>query len=634
MDDDDLSDAGDPPGVGDFLRQIARAEPRNPGGSMAYGPTTPGGLASETGSARSDLVAGEVIDGKYRIEAPLGRGGMGSVYEATHLGTGRAVALKVLAPELTANEAAIERFRREARAAGQLRHPNVVDVTDFGFGERQGVRLAYLGMELLRGKTLRAVLDEERRLPLDVAIDVLAQVCGAIAEAHRLGILHRDLKPENIHLEPIGRGRYLAKVLDFGIAKLVYEASTMPAGDADEARLQTRVSTSAATTPSSLTRLGAAIGTPRYMSPEQWRGSANDVRTDIYSLGVIAFEMLSGEAPFSGKERFIGLEHAELPAPSLADKAPAVPRPIATVVGAALAKDPAARPPSAAAFVAALHARTETTAGLIRRSLGLCVDHYALVSRRCVLLWLPPVIIAAVSVGDALLVHAGVLSRQADKSIEGVIQMAMLLSIFLWVPVTGKLVPLVVDLLAGRAAPRPPSRDPVVRIVARSFPSMALALVVLTLGMVLVVALTDRVASLVGSKDHLAYVREPLMQVVGALIVAPFIACGAVVVVEQAGGVRPLRRSATLLRPMLRMSFGVTLFYNLLTVGLPALAMTLLGTTGALKDASAIDTTRLRELFAWIVTAGLAPFALVPIALLYLRAREAEGAPVESPSDP
>jgi hypothetical protein len=215
---------------------------------------------------------------------------------------------------------------------------------------------------------------------------------------------------------------------------------------------------------------------------------------------------------------------------------------------------------------------------------------------------------------------------------EGVIQVAMLLSIFLWVPVTGKLVPLVADLLAGRATPRPPPPDPFARIIARSLPSMALALSALTIGMVLIVALTDRVASLVGSKDHLAYVREPLMQAVGALIVAPFIACGAVVVVEQAGGVRPLRRSATLLRPMLRTSFGVTLFYNILTVGLPALAMVVLGSTGALKDASVIDTTRLRELLGWIVTAALAPFALVPIALLYLRAREAEGAPIESPA--
>ncbi len=202
---DETHTAALPSAADTFLRELARAPAR----------ALPGMNLQE------EQLNGEVIDGKYRVEALLGHGGMGAVYEATHLGTGRTVALKVLVPELTANEGAIERFKREALATGRLRHPNVVDITDFGFAERGGVRLAYLVMELLRGKTLRAQLDAEGPMTVDTALDVLDQVCAAVSEAHAQGILHRDIKPENIHLGPGDRERYRVKVLDFGIAKLV-----------------------------------------------------------------------------------------------------------------------------------------------------------------------------------------------------------------------------------------------------------------------------------------------------------------------------------------------------------------------------------------------------------------------------
>jgi serine/threonine-protein kinase len=149
---------------------------------------------------------GKTLDGKYRIERLRGRGGMGSVYRATHLGTERPVALKVIAPELMANPEFVERFRREAKAAGRLRHPNVVNVTDFGFASAGAGRIAYLVMEYLEGQTLAEHLRHRRRMPLRLVVDIMEQVCLAIGEAHRVGILHRDLKPENIWLEPNGRG--------------------------------------------------------------------------------------------------------------------------------------------------------------------------------------------------------------------------------------------------------------------------------------------------------------------------------------------------------------------------------------------------------------------------------------------
>src|SRR5260370_24692204 len=163
---------------------------------------------------------GQVLDEKYRLERLLGQGGMGAVYLDTHLGTERYVALKLITPQFMRNAEFVERFKREARAAGRLRHPNVVDVTDFGFARTGTESVAYLVMEYLDGCTLSDVLAEEKRLPLYWVVDILEQVCAAVHEAHRQGIVHRDLKPDNIWLEPNGLGGYRIKVLDFGIAKL------------------------------------------------------------------------------------------------------------------------------------------------------------------------------------------------------------------------------------------------------------------------------------------------------------------------------------------------------------------------------------------------------------------------------
>src|SRR5437879_9805074 len=168
---------------------------------------------------------GQTLDQKYRLERLLGKGGMGAVFLASHLGSERYVALKLIAPQFMRNQEFVERFKREARAAGRLRHPNVVDVTDFGFARAGKESVAYLVMEYLDGCTLSDVLAEETRLPLYWVVDILEQVCAAVEEAHQQGILHRDLKPDNIWLEPNGLGGYRVKVLDFGIAKLAAATS-------------------------------------------------------------------------------------------------------------------------------------------------------------------------------------------------------------------------------------------------------------------------------------------------------------------------------------------------------------------------------------------------------------------------
>jgi len=261
----------------------------------------------------NQLCAGDLLDRKYRIEAQVGHGGMGTVYRATHLHTTRTVAIKVIRPHLVSHAEFVERFRREAEAAGRLRHPNVVDVTDFGFADTADGQVAYLVMEFLDGCTLSDVLAEETRLRVSWVVDIIEQVSSALDEAHAQGIVHRDLKPENIWLEPNRRGGYTIKVLDFGLVKLgdmadplsfrlKAEATAIQAELAEATEADTMAGTPAsADTPTiasdALTRFGAITGTPMYMSPEQCRGDQVDGRSDIYSLGVIAYRMLSGQTP-------------------------------------------------------------------------------------------------------------------------------------------------------------------------------------------------------------------------------------------------------------------------------------------------------------------------------------------------
>src|SRR5450755_4379443 len=163
---------------------------------------------------------GEILDAKYRIDKHLGAGGMGNVYLATHLGTTRVVAVKVIAPKWGREPQFLARFQREAQACGRLRHPNIGNVTDFGIAKAVNGDMPYLVMEFLDGQTLSDFQKAHPQLPLPLVADFLDQIGLALAEAHRHGIIHRDLKPDNVWLEPNGRGGYTAKVLDFGVAKV------------------------------------------------------------------------------------------------------------------------------------------------------------------------------------------------------------------------------------------------------------------------------------------------------------------------------------------------------------------------------------------------------------------------------
>src|ERR1041385_2008948 len=415
---------------------------------------------------------GEVLDEKYRLEHLLGKGGMGAVYLATHLGTERYVALKLISPQFMRNNEFVERFKREARAAGRLRHPNVVDVTDFGFAHVKTGQVAYLVMEYLDGCTLGDVLAEEKRLPLEWVADILDQVCSAVHEAHQQGIIHRDLKPANIWLEPNRLGSYRVKVLDFGIAKLGEAGAPVSEDDpaatiiddtaaagtsvgletdtllqGDEPRTQnvkakgngegfaTRLQDSL-TNPllqhnedasdddgtllfeqgtqgvarhtqhsttveqaSALTRVGAIMGTPLYMSPEQCGGGYVDTRSDIYSLGVITYQMLAGEPPFAGNTSAVMRAHREQKPRDLRERANKIPKRVAGVVMSALSKNPSERPQTAFAFGSSLRAQSEGVGALYRRAFALYSEYFPKFIKLSLIAHVPMIITSLLVVG-------------------------------------------------------------------------------------------------------------------------------------------------------------------------------------------------------------------------------------------
>jgi hypothetical protein len=278
-----------------------------------------------------------VVDNKYRVEQLLGRGGMGAVYRARDMRLDRLVALKVVRADLLGDPEARRRFRREAQIVARLQHPSIVSVFDYGTFPDGG---AYLVMELVRGEDLRRVLQREGRLEPQRAIAILSTVCAAIEAAHRDGVLHRDLKPENILLPG---GEIGAKVLDFGVAKVMADRAE-PATGADGGTM--------------VTAAGMLVGTPAYMAPEQFHGAAPDARTDVFSLGVIAYEMLSGELPFGrGSLADVVLSQARGVRPMPAAD---VPPSLDLAVRTALETDPGRRPATAQAFAHLLVAAVET----------------------------------------------------------------------------------------------------------------------------------------------------------------------------------------------------------------------------------------------------------------------------------
>jgi serine/threonine-protein kinase len=268
---------------------------------------------------------GRLIKDRYALEALLGEGGDALVYRATDRHLRRAVAVKLLRPELRADPTFVARFEREARSAGQLNHPHIVSVYDYG----EGLDTYYLVMEYVPGGDLRALLRPGAPLPADVAARLGAEVAEALGAAHALGIVHRDVKPANVLLDEDGH----AKVTDFGIAKML----AVPA----------------------LTATAAILGTPHYLAPEQATGDAITPASDVYSLGIVLYEMLAGRRPFEG-ESFIhvAMQHLNAMPPPLADLNRAVPTTLAAVVARALAKAPAERFADGAALAIALHAAT------------------------------------------------------------------------------------------------------------------------------------------------------------------------------------------------------------------------------------------------------------------------------------
>ncbi len=461
-------------------------------------------------------IVGQVLDGKYSIEKLLGKGGMGSVYLATHIGTDRPVAVKVIAPEFMQRAEFVERFRREAKAAGRLRHPNVVNVTDFGFAKTETKEdVAYLIMEYLDGCTLGEVLDEEKQLPVSFSIDILEQVCSAVEEAHKQGIIHRDLKPDNVWLEPNQRGGFTVKVLDFGIAKLEAGSTVLPEASAyssdhsltqinkefrtladpnnsetlvdgrsstfvaegetiahsnesktlvsegktvmqdnplesklnsvdseggtsilssreskiDEAvdakgtkLIPNRIDTDKSLRPnatSDLTRVGAVLGTPLYMSPEQCRGEKLSASSDIYSLAVMAYQMLAGKLPFEGDYLKVMEGHKNYEPPPLVAKQ--VPKKLKGIVMQSLAKEPGERPVSAQAFSSKVRSSSEGLGVLLRRAIVIYSEHLPKFLLLAFLTFLPVIFLTFLRSGINFLAGIGAIELGVFQDAVGII---------------------------------------------------------------------------------------------------------------------------------------------------------------------------------------------------------------------
>jgi serine/threonine protein kinase len=263
-----------------------------------------------------DPLVGTVLDGRFEIQARVGEGGMGVVYRARQLSIDRVIALKMLSPQIATDPTWVQRFYNEAKACSRLQHPNTIRM--FDFGQTQDGRL-YMSMEFLDGISLRQTLQSGALAPQRV-VKILIQCCASLAEAHAIGIIHRDIKPDNVFLLNMPGSPDFVKLLDFSVAKLLE-------GD----RLKTQA--------------GVVFGTPQYMSPEQARAMQLDARSDLYALGVLAFEMLAGTVPFHDDNPMTVIQmQLGAPVPPLP---PATPFAVQQIAYRALEKDAARRYQSA-----------------------------------------------------------------------------------------------------------------------------------------------------------------------------------------------------------------------------------------------------------------------------------------------
>jgi serine/threonine-protein kinase len=273
-----------------------------------------------------DPLVGKVVDNKYVILERIGTGAMGSIYKAEHRALSKQIALKILHRHLLTEESQVKRFHREAKAASRLNHPNAIVMLDFGQTEDG---LSYIAMEFLPGKDLCRVLFEDGRLSEDRMVRIATQILDALDEAHAAGVIHRDLKPENIMIEPLRSNPDFVKVLDFGIAKI----RDYTGGENSSFKTAT----------------GMVFGTPEYMSPEQIRGEELDGRSDLYSLGVLMYQMASGELPFTGDSVLeVATAHLTQPPIPLAEKVPGITPGVAAVIASLMAKKRDDRPANAA----------------------------------------------------------------------------------------------------------------------------------------------------------------------------------------------------------------------------------------------------------------------------------------------
>ena len=273
----------------------------------------------------SDL-SGELIDGRYQLTRQVANGGMASVYEAIDTRLDRKVAVKIMHPHLAQDEAFVNRFIREAKAAAALSHPNIVAVQDQGWNQN-GVPAVFIVMELIEGHTLREYLNERGRFEIKDAINYLTPILSALAAAHDLGIVHRDMKPENILISKEGR----VKIADFGLARGELIGSTMTAESS------------------------VILGSVSYLSPEQVQRGVADSRSDVYAVGIVAFEMLTGEKPFLGETPIqIAYMHVNQEIPSLRSKRKEIPEALDTLILQATNRDPDKRPRTAGDFLKAL----------------------------------------------------------------------------------------------------------------------------------------------------------------------------------------------------------------------------------------------------------------------------------------
>src|SRR3954447_17018168 len=285
--------------------------------------------------APADPLLGKLLGERFLVQDLIGQGGSGTIYRAEHVTLRRRVAIKVLHTELSRDDLAVERFRREATTVAEIDNEHIVEIHDFG---RTPDGRLYMAMEVLEGETLDNVLLREKTLSVERVADVLIQVGEALMEAHAIGYIHRDLRPRNLYLA-VRRGKAnFVKLFDFGLAKLV------------------ETDASAAST-----SLGMTFGDPRYMSPEQARGDRIDRRADIYQLGCVAYEMLTGSPPFTGNRVFdiLSKQVTEIPSP-LPTRRPGVPLWMEASVAKMLAKDPENRFATTTRMVEALRRGLET----------------------------------------------------------------------------------------------------------------------------------------------------------------------------------------------------------------------------------------------------------------------------------